>query len=146
MYAFTDFSLKFIFFSEQWVLHCVIEKVATECSKGATGKMLYKKAVLKNFQIFTGKHLCRSLFLIKFIKKRLQHRCSPMNIAKFLKESILKNISERLLLNDGNSLPWIKSWKPPIIAQYDAQPQRIKRLIVLLFLKTLLIVLKRSFH
>ena len=24
---------------------------------------IYKKAVLKNFVIFTGKHLCRSLFL-----------------------------------------------------------------------------------
>ena len=104
------------------------------------------KAVLKNFQIFTGKHLCRSLFLIKFIKKRLQHSCSPVNIAKFFREPILKNICERLLLNDGTSLRWIKSWKPPIIAQYYAQPQRIKRLIVLLFLKTPLIVLKRSSH
>ena len=27
-----------------------------------------KKVVLKNFAIFTGKHLCWSLFLIKFIK------------------------------------------------------------------------------
>ena len=40
----------------------------------------YKKAVLKNITIFTGKHLCWSLFLIKlqapkassFIKKKLQ--------------------------------------------------------------------------
>ena len=35
-------------------------------------------SVLKNFVIFTGKHLCWSLFLIKlqvckFIEKRLQH-------------------------------------------------------------------------
>ena len=34
------------------------------CSKVATG-VFYKKAVLKNFAIFTGKHLCWSLFLIK---------------------------------------------------------------------------------
>ena len=34
-----------------------------------------KKAFLKNFAIFVGKHPCLNLFLIKFIKKRLQHRC-----------------------------------------------------------------------
>ena len=28
--------------------------------------VFYKKAVLKNFAIFTGKQLCRNLFLIKF--------------------------------------------------------------------------------
>ena len=40
-----------------------------------------KKTFLKNFAIFTGTHLCWSLFLIKLIKKRLQHRCFPVNIA-----------------------------------------------------------------
>ena len=30
--------------------------------------MFGKKSVLKNFIKFTGKHLCQSLFLIKFIK------------------------------------------------------------------------------
>ena len=100
-------------------------------------EVFYKKAVLKYFAIFTGKHLCWSL---KFIKMRLQHRCFPVNIAKFLRAPILKNICERLLLNDKNSLTWIKSWKPPITAQYDAQPRRIKRLIVLLLLKAPLMV------
>ena len=59
--------------------------------------------VLKNFVIFTGKHLCWSLFLIKlqackFIEKRLQHWCFPLHVRKFLRTPILKNISERLLL------------------------------------------------
>ena len=68
----------------------------------------FKKAVLKYFGIFTGKHLCWSLILIKlrackfkactFIKKRLQHSCSPVNISKFLKTPILKNICKWLLL------------------------------------------------
>ena len=40
-----------------------------------------KKAFLKIFAIFTGKHPCWSLFLIKIIKKWLQHRCFPVNIA-----------------------------------------------------------------
>ena len=59
--------------------------------------MFLKKAVLKNFAIFTGKHVCWNLFFNKnaslqgpsFIKKRLE---------KFLRTPILKNICERLLL------------------------------------------------
>ena len=59
--------------------------------------------VLKNFVIFTGKHLCWSLFLIKlqaykFIEKRLQNWCFPLHVRKFLRTPILKNISEGLLL------------------------------------------------
>ena len=30
-------------------------------------------------------------------------------------------LQKKWQLNDGNSLFWTKSWKPPIIAQYDAQ-------------------------
>ena len=57
----------------------------------------YKKEVLRDFPMFTGQHVCWSLFLIKlqawnFIKKRLQHRCFPVNTAKFLRAPILKNI------------------------------------------------------
>ena len=58
-----------------------------------------KKTVLKNFAIFTGKHLYWSLFLIKFqafspatlSKKRL--------LGKILRTFILKNICEWLLLD-----------------------------------------------
>ena len=51
-------------------------------------EVFYKKAVLKNFAIMTGKHLGGSLFL-----KKLQ-AC----IAKFLRKPIFKNICERQLL------------------------------------------------
>ena len=68
-------------------------------------EVFYKKALLKNFAIFTGKYLCWSLFLIKLlafraatIKKRLQHKCLPVNIAKYLRTPLLKNICECLLL------------------------------------------------
>ena len=54
-------------------------------SEAATGGVL-QRAGLKNFAIFTGKHLCWSLFLIK------------LNIPKFLRTPILKNIREWLLL------------------------------------------------
>ena len=58
---------------------------------------------LKDFVIFTGKHLCWSLFLIKlqackFIEKRLQHWCFVLNVKKFSRTPILKNIREQLLL------------------------------------------------
>ena len=57
------------------------------------------KKKLKNFAIFTGKHLCLSLFNKVFlIKKRLQHKCFPVNIVKFLRTPILKNIFIQLLL------------------------------------------------
>ena len=64
-----------------------------------------KKTVLKNFAIFTEKHLCWSFFnksaglqACNFIEKRLHHRCFPVNIAKFLRTPILKNVCKRLLL------------------------------------------------
>ena len=65
-----------------------------------------KKTLLKNFAMFTGKHLCWNLCFNKnaglqtcnFIKKRLQHRCFLDNTAKFLRTAILRNICERLLL------------------------------------------------
>ena len=63
-------------------------------------EVFYKNAVLKKFAIFTGKHLCFSLCLIKaynVIKKRLQRMCFPVNIEKFLRTPILKNICALLL-------------------------------------------------
>ena len=73
-----------------------VSSIDDDYLEGATGGV-------KNFIIFTGKHLCWSLFLIKlqackFIEKRLQHWCFPLHVRKFLRTPILKNISERLLL------------------------------------------------
>ena len=56
---------------------------------------LYRTPI-KHFAIFTGKHLCWSLLLIKIIKKNLQHRCFLLNMARFLRASILWNICKRL--------------------------------------------------
>ena len=76
----------------------------------AASRGFYEKVVLKNFPIFTGKHLCRSLFSIKvaglqacsIFRRGFQHRCFPVNIAKFLRTPIL-NICKRLLLKWQNS-------------------------------------------
>ena len=59
-------------------------------TKTATG-VFYKKAILKTLAIFTGKHLCWGLFLIKL-------QAFPVNIAKFLRTPILMNICERVFL------------------------------------------------
>ena len=68
-------------------------------SEAATGGNFFKKAVLKNFAIFTWKRpLYESLKTCDLIKKRLQHRTFPKNIAQFLRTPILKSISKRLLL------------------------------------------------
>ena len=73
-------------------------------SKRYNEQVFNKTAALKNFAIFTEKHLRWSLLLSKnagpqswnFIKKRLQHKFVPVNIAKFLRTPIFENICERL--------------------------------------------------
>ena len=57
-----------------------------------------KKGLVTNFAIFSGRHLCWSLFLLNFIKKRLQHWCCPVNIEQLLRTPILYNICKWLLL------------------------------------------------
>ena len=63
--------------------------------------MLFKIVALKNFAIFTGKHLCWSLLFNKtpatLLKKRLQHRCFPVNIAKILRAFFLEHFRWLLL-------------------------------------------------
>ena len=80
--------------------------------------MSFKIGVLENFTIFTGKHLCWSLFFIKsvqvcnFIEKRLQHRRFPLNITKFLRTAYLIDLIRWLLFQVQNSfLELIKLWQ-----------------------------------
>ena len=55
-----------------------------------------KKAVLKNFAIFTGK-----LQVCNFIKNRLQHRCVPLKVRLSLsKKSCVICLIESLLKDD----------------------------------------------
>ena len=81
-----------------------------------------KNAVLRIFAIFTGKHLCWSLFLIKLTKKTLQHRRFPVNIAKFLRTSLLKNICERLLLSTVKTFKALSFFTPPFQASHTIRP------------------------
>ena len=56
--------------------------------------MFYKKGVIQNFANF---FFPRPEILLK---KRLWHRCFPVKFEKFLRTPILKNIYERLLLEN----------------------------------------------
>ena len=64
------------------------------------------KLVLRNFEKFTGKHTCESLFFNKvaglrpatLLKKRLWHRCFLVNFANFLRTPFSHNTSRQLLL------------------------------------------------
>ena len=57
-------------------LHACTFKTANihnKCNKKQPAEVFFKRAVIKNLSIFTRKHLCWSLFLIKlhgFIKKK----------------------------------------------------------------------------
>ena len=53
-------------------------------------QMFVKIGVRKNFENFTGKHLCLSLFFetCNFIKKKLQQSCFHMKFEKFLRTLI----------------------------------------------------------
>ena len=72
-------------------------KVALKIFRSSRSGMFFKTSVFKNSIIFTGKHLCWGLFLIKktcnLIKKRLQDRYFPVNIATYLRTAILLNTS-----------------------------------------------------
>ena len=56
-----------------------------------------KKLFLKNYAIFTGKHLCWSLFFLFPEGLQLYQKEAPIQVT-FLKTLILKNICKRLLV------------------------------------------------
>ena len=82
-------------------LHMVLVMLFIHVGKRSNSRsqMFFETGALKNFAIFTGKHLCWSLFLIRLkdwrpafpLEKRLQHSCFSVNIAKCLKAALLWN-------------------------------------------------------
>ena len=78
-------------------------------------QIFFKTGVIRNFAIFTGKHLCWSLFLIKnsfistLFQKRLQHRWFLWKLWNFYEHLLLCNTSgdclcqfDKELLYDGH--------------------------------------------
>ena len=72
-----------------------------------------KKGALKNFAIFTEKHLCWNLFLIKLqdwrpttlLKRDSNTGVYLLNISEFLRAPILKNICETAASDPQNGNP-----------------------------------------
>ena len=84
--------------------------------------MYFRKGVLKNFAMFTGKHLCWSLFFNKYaglkasniIKKRLQHNFFSVKFAKFLRTPFFTQHAQWLLLEISHEFSlyciWNNEW------------------------------------
>ena len=87
-----------------WTGMCVLPWNSRSCScsgiyRSSRLQMFFEICVLKNFTIFTGKHLCWSCFFKKiffgvtffnFIKKRPRGSCFPVNTAQFLRTAIFR--------------------------------------------------------
>ena len=104
------FSCEFCEISKDTFFTERVQATANACKKQiqkSHRRSSIKKAVLKNYTIFTGKHLCCSLFLINLIKKRLQHRYFPDNIVELFRTPIMKSICERLLLQIQKQPPQV---------------------------------------
>ena len=90
-------------YSQQWKKYCELGlNFIFESVQKQPTEVFYKKGVLKNFAIFTGKHLFWSFFLIKL--QGFTQVFFTVNIAKFLRALILKNIYERLLLLEAEQI------------------------------------------
>ena len=61
-------------------------------------QMFFEIDVLKNFAIFTWKHLCWRLLGLQLIKRSFQHRCFPVKFAKFLRALFFTEHLQWLLL------------------------------------------------
>ena len=76
--------------------HFIVSFVQSSISRSSHQRCSLKKGFLKSFFIFTGKHLCQSLFFTKveglrpvtLLKKRLWHRCFLVNLAKSLRTAL----------------------------------------------------------
>ena len=66
--------------NEKWQ-NCEFLSIFVTKDRSSHQRCSVKKGVLKNFEKFTGKHLCQSLFL--------RHRRFPANFAKFLRTLFL---------------------------------------------------------
>ena len=78
---------------------CWFQRLGSNFARGSHQRCSIKKGVLKNFAIFTGKHLRRSLFLSSnFIKKVSLAQVFSSEFTRFLRTPVSKNTSGWLLL------------------------------------------------
>ena len=107
-YKYTSVSSSFFFYGFVLITKAISFKfyILGKKTEPATGGILQEKATFKNFEKFTGNHLCWNIFFnevegLKFatlLKKRLQNWCFPESFAKLLRITTLKNLCKRQLL------------------------------------------------
>ena len=98
-------------------LFCIIIKNETNLTtsnyqKISLSQMYFKIGVFKNFDIFTGKHLCWSVFLIKlqaciFMNKRLQHTWFSCEYCEILRTAFLWSTSIACFKNKKFTLNFV---------------------------------------
>ena len=119
----TDRRIKSNPISEKTYQHLQIQPILCQCyhlintllkiyeNRSSFSQMFYKTCVSKNFEKFTGNHLCRCLFLNEvagltpatLLKNILRNRCFLVNFVKFLeKPSFIEHFQWLLLKNNGN--------------------------------------------
>ena len=83
--------------------------------RSSRSRVFFKIGVIKHFAIFTRKHLCWSLFLIKLqiwraatLLKRLQHRYFSANIAHFFRTAFFIENLRWLLARVGSHKSLVK--------------------------------------
>ena len=101
----TIFSMWYSFQTYFYHSHCHKINYKHNHNRSSNRRCSVRKAVLRNFAKFTGKHLCQSLSIHKIaevrpatlLKKRFWHRCFPVNFAKCLRTPFLQNTFRRPL-------------------------------------------------
>ena len=90
-------------------------------------KVFHKKAVLKNFGIFTGKYLCWSVF---FNKK------AGLQVCSFIKKRVFKNtyFEEHLWTAASENFPWTFSYinKKQEVKKTFSQKKKTKKTVLIL--------------
>ena len=75
-------------------------------NKSSHSQMFFRIDVLRNFAIFTGKHLCQGLFGLRLYQKEIptQFHSFSVNIAKFVRTPFLQNTSNGCFCHDQELL------------------------------------------
>ena len=100
-----EYEKPFLKVTVNWYDPYGIELITKMSTRSSHQRCSIKKIFLKNFAIFTRKHLCWSLILIKawrpatLWKRDFLQRYFSVNIAKSLITPILKCICKRMLLD-----------------------------------------------
>ena len=89
-------------FTDSFTYILDLPKIWIKIIRNSRQEAFFKKGVLRNFEQFTGKHLCQGLFFNKVpgSGQRLWRRCFPVNFSKLLRTPFLTEHLRWLLLNN----------------------------------------------